>query len=117
MARILITSALPYINGIKHLGNLAGSQLPADVYGRFKRAQGFEVLLLCATDEHGTPAELAAAAAGQDVRTYCDEQHALQKAVGEAFGLSWDWFGRSSSPQNRRLTQAFADVLEDHGLI
>jgi methionyl-tRNA synthetase len=117
MTRILITSALPYINGIKHLGNLAGSQLPADVYARFQRARGREVLLICATDEHGTPAELAAAAAGQDVRTYCDEQHGLQRAVGEGFGLSWDWFGRSSSPENRALTQAFADVLEDHGLI
>jgi hypothetical protein len=82
MARILITSALPYINGIKHLGNLAGSMLPADVWARFKRAQGHEVLYICATDEHGTPAELAAAAAGQDVRTYCDEQHEVQKAAG-----------------------------------
>ena len=67
MARILITSALPYINGVKHLGNLAGSMLPADVYARFQRARGHEVLYICATDEHGTPAELAAAAAGQDV--------------------------------------------------
>ncbi|MFI4936565.1 MAG: methionine--tRNA ligase [Caulobacterales bacterium] len=117
MARILITSALPYINGVKHLGNLAGSQLPADVYARFQRARGNEVLLICATDEHGTPAELAAAAARQDVRTYCDEQHKLQHDVGAAFGLSWDWWGRSSSPQNRRLTQHFADVLEDNGLI
>ena len=63
MARILITSALPYINGVKHLGNLAGSMLPADVYARFQRARGHEVLYICATDEHGTPAELAAAAA------------------------------------------------------
>ena len=54
MARILITSALPYINGIKHLGNLAGSMLPADVWARFKRGQGHEVLYICATDEHGT---------------------------------------------------------------
>ena len=61
MSRILITSALPYINGIKHLGNLVGSMLPADVYARFKRAQGENVLFICATDEHGTPAELAAA--------------------------------------------------------
>ena len=117
MARILITSALPYINGIKHLGNLAGSMLPADVYARFQRARGNEVLALCATDEHGTPAELAAAAAGQDVRTYCDEQHELQKRIGAGFGLSWDWFGRSSSLENRALTQHFADVLEDNGLI
>jgi len=117
MSRILITSALPYINGIKHLGNLAGSMLPADVYARFKRAQGHEVLYICATDEHGTPAELAAAAAGQDVRTYCDEQHEIQKAAGEAFGLSYDWFGRSSNAPNHRLTQHFANVLEKNGFI
>jgi methionyl-tRNA synthetase len=117
MARILITSALPYINGVKHLGNLAGSMLPADVYARFKRAQGHEVVYICATDEHGTPAELAAAAAGQDVFTYCEEQHAIQHRIGRSFGLSWDWFGRSSSPQNRELTQHFADVLEDNGYI
>src|SRR6195952_583771 len=100
MSRILITSALPYINGVKHLGNLAGSMLPADVYARFVRAQGHETLYICATDAHGTPAEWAAAAAGQDVRTYCDEQHAIQRDLGAAYGLSWDWFGRSSSPQN-----------------
>jgi methionyl-tRNA synthetase len=117
MARILITSALPYINGIKHLGNLAGSMLPADVWARFKRAQGHEVLYICATDEHGTPAELAAAAAGQDVRTYCDEQHEIQRKAGAAFGLSYDWFGRSSSASNRRLTQYFAAALEANGLI
>jgi methionyl-tRNA synthetase len=117
MARILITSALPYINGIKHLGNLAGSMLPADVYARFQRARGAEVLYICATDEHGTPAELAAAKAGQDVAAYCEEQHRLQHDVGRAYGLSWDWFGRSSSPQNHRLTQHFANVLEDNGLI
>ena len=117
MTRVLITSALPYINGIKHLGNLAGSMLPADVFARFKRARGEEVLYICATDEHGTPAELAAAAAGQDVRTYCDEQHALQKAISAAFGLSFDWFGRSSNAPNHRLTQHFAQVLEERGLI
>jgi methionyl-tRNA synthetase len=117
MTRVLITSALPYINGIKHLGNLAGSMLPADVFARFQRARGAEVLYICATDEHGTPAELAAAAAGQDVRAYCDEQHALQHDIGRAFGLSFDWFGRSSNPPNHRLTQHFAEVLEQKGLI
>ena len=117
MARILITSALPYINGIKHLGNLAGSMLPADVYARFQRARGNETMFICATDEHGTPAELAAAAAGQDVFTYCEEQHRAQHDVARGFGLSFDWFGRSSSPQNHRLTQHFANVLEDNGLI
>jgi methionyl-tRNA synthetase len=117
MARILITSALPYINGVKHLGTLVGSMLPADVHARFQRARGHEVLYICATDEHGTPAELAAAAAGQDVFTYCEEQHRAQHDTGRGFGLSWDWFGRSSSPQNARLTQHFAEILEDNGLI
>jgi methionyl-tRNA synthetase len=117
MSRILITSALPYINGVKHLGTLAGSMLPADVFARFKRAQGHEVLYICATDEHGTPAELAAAEAGQDVFTYCEEHHRSQHDTGRQFGLSWDWFGRSSSPQNARLTQHFAEVLEDRDLI
>ncbi len=117
MSRILITSALPYINGIKHLGNLAGSMLPADVFARFQRAQGRDTLFICATDEHGTPAELAAAAAGQDVADYCAEQHQLQKDIALRFGLSFDWFGRSSSHQNRDLTQHFASVLEGQGLI
>jgi len=117
MARFLITSALPYINGVKHLGNLAGSMLPADVHARFRRMQGHEVLYICATDEHGTPAELAAADAGQDVRTYCDEQHEIQKRVGAGFRLSFDWFGRSSNPPNHRLTQHFCEALEKNGLI
>ena len=117
MARILITSALPYINGVKHLGTLAGSQLPADVYARFQRSRGHETLYICATDEHGTPAELAAAEARQDILTYCETYHRLQHDLGRQFGMSWDWFGRSSSPQNKRLTQHFADVLEDNGFI
>lgn len=117
MARYLITSALPYINGIKHLGNLAGSMLPADIHARFRRLQGHEVLFICATDEHGTPAELAAAEAGQDVRTYCDAQYEVQKAACEGFRLSFDHFGRSSNPPNHQLTQHFAEVLEKNGLI
>jgi methionyl-tRNA synthetase len=117
MARILITSALPYINGIKHLGNLVGSMLPADVYARFMRARGHEVLAICATDEHGTPAEIAAKKAGQPVAEYCREQHDLQKQTGDAFGLSFDHFGRSSSEQNRHLTQHFAAKLKQNGFI
>ena len=117
MSRILVTSALPYINGVKHLGNLVGSMLPADVYARFKRAQGHEVVFICATDEHGTPAELAAHAAGQSVEAYCAEQHEIQAAAGAAFGLSFDHFGRSSSDENTALTQHFAHVLEQNGYI
>jgi len=115
VTRILITSALPYINGIKHLGTMVGSLLSAEVFGRFKKAQGFETLLLCATDEHGTPTELAALEAGQDVRTFCDQQYKLQKEAGEKFGLAWDYFGRSSSRQNHELTQHFARLLWKNG--
>ncbi len=117
MARILITSALPYINGVKHLGNLVGSMLPADAYARYMRARGHEVALICATDEHGTPAELAAAEAGQPVADYCAEMWAVQKRLGEGFRLSFDFFGRSSSARNHQLTQHLAGRLADAGLI
>ena len=117
MARHLITSAIPYINGIKHLGNLIGSQLPADLYARYLRGRGHEVLFLCATDEHGTPAELAAAKADKPVADYCAEMWTVQSDLAARFGLSFDHYGRSSSPQNRALTQHFAGVLADKGLI
>ena len=117
MARHLITSAIPYINGIKHLGNLVGSQLPADLYARYLRGRGHEVLFLCATDEHGTPAELAAAKAGVPVDQFCADMHAVQAGIAAGFRLSFDHFGRSSSPQNRALTQHFAGRLADAGLI
>ena len=117
MARILITSAIPYINGIKHLGNLVGSQLPADLFARYSRARGHEVMFICATDEHGTPAELAAAKAGKPVADYCAEMHGVQAEIARGFRLSFDHFGRSSSQRNHRLTQHFAGVLAENGLI
>lgn len=117
MARTLITSALPYINGIKHLGNLVGSQLPADLYARYRRARGDEVLFLCATDEHGTPAEIAAQKAGQSVEAYCAELHESQAEIAKGFRLSFDHYGRSSSPQNHKLTQHLAARLAENSLI
>jgi len=117
MARILITSALPYINGIKHLGNLIGSQLPADLYARYMRGRGHEVMFICATDEHGTPAELAAAKAEIPVADYCARLHKVQADIADGFRLSFDHFGRSSSPQNQELTQHFAARLADNDLI
>ncbi|MFC0279684.1 methionine--tRNA ligase [Falsigemmobacter intermedius] len=117
MARHLITSAIPYINGIKHLGNLVGSQLPADLYARYLRGRGHEVLFLCATDEHGTPAELAAAKAGKPVDEFCREMYEVQAKIAEGFRLSFDHFGRSSSLQNRHLTQHFASQLAKNGMI
>ncbi len=115
--RYLITSALPYINGIKHLGNLVGSMLPADVYARFLRQEGEEVLYICGTDEHGTPAEIAALEEGLDVAEFCTRQYQRQAEVYEKFGLSFDYFGRTSSPEQRELTQDFYRSLDEHGFI
>ena len=115
MTRYLVTSALPYINGVKHLGTLVGSLLSADVYARFRRAQGYPTLAICATDEHGSTTELAAAEAGMDVREFCDRQFAEQKRVGEGFDLAWDHFGRSSNGPNYELTQHFARALWRNG--
>ncbi|MFF3766063.1 methionine--tRNA ligase [Streptomyces sp. NPDC001922] len=117
MARHLITSALPYINGIKHLGNMVGSMLPADVYARYLRQRGHDVLYICATDEHGTPAELAAKEAGLPVDTFCGQQHDAQKAIYDGFELAFDYFGRSSSPENVEITQRFARSLKENGFI
>ena len=117
MARILITSALPYINGIKHLGNLVGSQLPSDAYARYMRARGHEVMFICATDEHGTPAELAAAKAGVPVADFCADMWQVQSDIAKGFRLSFDYFGRSSSDRNREITQHLAAALGRSGLI
>ncbi|MDE0119061.1 MAG: methionine--tRNA ligase [Bdellovibrionales bacterium] len=117
MTRYLITSALPYINGVKHLGNLVGSMLPADVYARYLRGRGRNVFYLCATDEHGTPAELAAAEEGVPVSEYCKRQYDIQKAIYQRFDLSFDYFGRTSSAHNHRTTQYIYKSLRDRGYI
>lgn len=119
MTRVLITSALPYVNGVKHLGNLVGSMLPADVFARYQRLKlgADNVLAICATDEHGAPAEIAALEEGLPVAEYCAKWHEVQKRLGEGFHLSFDNFGRSSSPQNRELTQEFARALWKNGFL
>lgn len=115
--RILVTSALPYVNGIKHLGNLAGSLLPADVHARFHRLRGREVLFVCGTDEHGTPAELAALEAGLPVAEFCARQHAAQAGIFRELGLSFDHFGRTSSQTNHALTRELFLGAEAAGFV
>jgi len=117
MSKVLITSALPYVNGVKHLGNLVGSLLPADIHARFNRQAGNDVLFLCGTDEHGTPAELAAAAAGLDVAAYCAQQHAIQADIYRRFAISFDHFSRSSGAANHALTQELYRRLDAGGFI
>ena len=81
------------------------------------RATGNEVLFICATDEHGTPAEIAALEAGMPVEEYCAQQHEIQAQIYRDFALSFDYFGRSSSPQNHELTNHFYHRLDDAGFI
>src|ERR1700712_3466632 len=117
MKRILITSAIPYVAGVKHLGNLVGSMLPADIFARYCRSRGYDTLAICATDEHGAPVELAALEEGLPVAEYAAKWHAVQKELGDRFALSWDNFGRSSSEQNRELTLHFARALWKNGFL
>jgi methionyl-tRNA synthetase len=117
MRRHLITSVLPAADGSKQLGNLVGSMLPADAYARFLRARGDDVLFVCGADEHGTPAELAAAKAGLDVAEYCHQQHLTQARLAREFGLSFDVFGRSSAARSREQTGYFARRLEEEGFL
>lgn len=99
------------------MGNLVGSMLPADVYARFLRHEGETVLFICATDEHGTPTEIAANEAGLDVETFCQRLHELQAEIYKKLGLSFDYFGRNSSVYNYELTQDFYKNLEKNGFI
>lgn len=117
MSKILITSALPYVNGVPHLGHLVGCLLPSDVYARYMRMMGHEVLYVCGTDEHGTPSEVGAAKEGMDVADYCLKYHNRHKEAYDAFNLSFDYFGRTSSEQNKEITYHIFEQLDKNGLI
>lgn len=91
--------------------------LPADVYARFLRQRGEEVLFICGTDEHGTPAEIAAAEANVPVEEYCRQQYDVQRRIYQSFEISFDHFGRSSGKKNAEVTQAIFEDLDQNGLI
>jgi methionyl-tRNA synthetase len=116
MTKQLITSALPYINSIKHLGNLIGSILPSDVYARYLRQRGEDVLFICATDDHGTPAELGAAKENMSTKEFCDIKHKQQADIYKEFKISFDNFGRTSCDENIEITQEFGRLLFEKGL-
>jgi len=115
--KYIVTSALPYVNGVKHLGNFVGSLLPADVFARFLRLQGHDVLAICGTDEHGTPCEIGAIEEGLPVAEYAEKYYQIQKKIYEDFDLSFDYFGRTSSPENHAMTQHLFLKLYESGLI
>ena len=98
MKRVLITSAIPYVAGVKHLGNLVGSMLPADIFARYCRSRGYDTLAICATDEHGAPVELAALEEGTPVAEYAAKWHAVQKELGDKVGRDVHFISISVDP-------------------
>ncbi|MDZ7339576.1 MAG: methionine--tRNA ligase [candidate division KSB1 bacterium] len=105
--RVLVTAALPYANGPIHLGHLAGAYLPADVYVRFQRLKGRQVLFICGTDEHGVPITIAAEAKGVTPREVVDHWHHDHKESFARFGISFDRFSRTSLPVHHKTAQDF----------
>ncbi len=111
----LLTSALPYANGPLHLGHLAGAYLPADIYARYLRLMGREVLWVCGSDEHGAAITLRAKKEGIDPRDIIDKYHALNKGSFEALGISFDYYHRTSAPLHHETSQDFFTKLLKQG--
>lgn len=116
MKRKLITSALPYVNNIPHLGNLI-QVLSADVYARFCRLKGYETLYICGTDEYGTATETRAQQEGKTPRELCDYYHAIHSDIYNWFNIAFDHFGSTATPQQTAVTQAMFLDLEKKGFI
>lgn len=116
MKRRLITSALPYVNNIPHLGNLI-QMLSADVFARFCRSRGYDTMYVCGTDEYGTATETKALEVGKTPRELCDYYHAIHRDIYEWFGIAFDHFGRTSTPQQTEIVQDLFNDLDRNGFI
>ena len=113
--RTLITTALPYANGPVHIGHLAGVYVPADIYARYMRMQGREVLLIGGSDEHGVPITIKARNEGVTPQDIVDRYHKIIKDSFEEFGISFDVYGRTTSETHRRVASDFFRRLYDKG--
>jgi methionyl-tRNA synthetase len=102
---ILVTSALPYVNNVPHLGNLIGAVLSADVYSRYCRLRGYNVIYICGTDEYGTATEVKAIKENKTPQEICDYYFALHTKIYEQFGIDFDYWGRTSTPIHSQITQ------------
>ena len=102
---IMITSALPYVNNVPHLGNIVGCVLSADVYARFARLMGYNTLFICGTDEYGTSTETKAVEEGLTPREICDKYNALHTEIYEWFKISFDKFGRTTTETQTKISQ------------
>ena len=115
--KILITSALPYVNNVPHLGNLIGCVLSADVYARFQRSCKRDVLYICGTDEHGTTTEAKAREEGTTPQEICDKYYKIHKEIYDWFNISFDIFGRTSTQNHVERTQELFKLLDENGFI
>jgi methionyl-tRNA synthetase len=113
--RYLITSALPYANGYKHIGHLAGAYLPADIYVRYLRAQLKDVVFVCGSDEHGTAIPIQATKEGTTPQAIIDKYHEICKQNFEDLSISFDIYHRTSSPLHHETAQEFFTKLNDNG--
>jgi len=116
MKRRLITSALPYVNNVPHLGNLI-QVLSADVFARFCRLRGYETLYICGTDEYGTATETKALEEGVSPRELCDRFFTVHRDIYSWFGIAFDKFGRTSAPEHTEITQSIFLDLDRNGFI
>ena len=115
--RILITAALPYANGPLHFGHIAGAYLPADVYARFQRLQGQEVLFICGSDEYGVAITLSAEMAGRTPKEHVDLYHAINEKFFQQLEISFDHFSRTTWPGHNVFVQQFFNDLNENGYI
>ncbi len=116
MKKRLITSALPYVNNIPHLGNLT-QVLSADVFARFCRSKGYETLYICGTDEYGTATETRALKEGVSPRELCDRYHAIHRDIYKWFEIDFDHFGRTSTPLQTEIVQDIFRKVDEAGYI
>ena len=113
--KILVTAALPYANGPIHLGHLAGAYLTPDLYVRYKRLKRDDVVFICGSDEHGVPITIAAEKEGVQPQDIVDRYHEMNKQVFEDFGISFDYYGRTSSAIHHETSQEIFNTLYGKG--
>ncbi|MGB3154030.1 MAG: methionine--tRNA ligase, partial [Chitinophagaceae bacterium] len=113
--RYLITSALPYANGLKHVGHLAGAYIPADIYVRYLRAQKRDVVFVCGSDEHGTAIPIQAMKEGTTPQAIIDKYHEAMKEDFADLAISFDIYHRTSSLLHHETAQEFFTKLHDAG--
>jgi methionyl-tRNA synthetase len=113
--RYLITSALPYANGLKHIGHLAGAYIPADIYVRYLRAQKRDVVFVCGSDEHGTAIPIQAMKEGTTAQAIIDKYHQAMKEDFNDLNISFDTYHRTSDPLHHETAREFFTKLNDAG--